>query len=281
MRSRSFAREWASSGALPRALAGAGRRAGAFGEMRRHRRLAGSAAASRALASIGVGVGIAGAVAHQLVASFRTGGAAAIISLFLFSGAAHADQQKDPELRDVVQRTISQAECFEDRYESEVWYKMMEPRLRRIVKDRDERMLILKEVVCESQRAGEERLPPGLVMAIIHVESRFDRYAVSRAGAVGLMQVMPFWPEQLGMKRHELTRIPQNIRMGCAILRFYLRKEKNSITRALARYNGSVGRRDYSNLVMAAWTRYNGADDIGLAPPVSNNRAPAVKAAGR
>lgn len=281
MRSRSFAREWASSGALPRALAGAGRRAGAFGEMRRHRRLAGSAAASRALASIGVGVGIAGAVAHQLVASFRAGGAAAIISLFLFSGAAHADQQKDPELRDVVQRTISQAECFEDRYESEVWYKMMEPRLRRIVKDRDERMLILKEVVCESQRAGEERLPPGLVMAIIHVESRFDRYAVSRAGAVGLMQVMPFWPEQLGMKRHELTRIPQNIRMGCAILRFYLRKEKNSITRALARYNGSVGRRDYSNLVMAAWTRYNGADDIGLAPPVSNNRAPAVKAAGR
>jgi soluble lytic murein transglycosylase-like protein len=205
----------------------------------------------------------------------------ALALLSLGSGAAHADQQKDPELREVVQRTIAQAECFEDRYESEVWYKMMEPRLRKIVKDRDERMLILKEVICESQRAGEERLPPGLVMAVIHVESRFDHYAVSRAGAVGLMQVMPFWPEQLGMKRHELIRIPQNIRMGCAILRFYLRKEKNSITRALARYNGSVGRRDYSNLVMAAWTRYNGADDIGLAPPVSNNRTPAAKAAGR
>lgn len=212
----------------------------------------------------------------------RVGGAAAIFifSFLFFSGAAHADQQKDPELREVVQRTIAQAECFEDRYESEVWYKMMEPRLRKSVKDHDERMQILKEVICESQRAGEERLPPGLVMAVIHVESRFDHYAVSRAGAVGLMQVMPFWPEELGMKRHELIRIPQNIRMGCAILRFYLRKEKNSVTRALARYNGSVGRRDYSDLVMAAWSRYNGADDIGM-PAVSSNRSPSVKAAGR
>jgi soluble lytic murein transglycosylase-like protein len=185
--------------------------------------------------------------------------------LALGSGPARADQQKDPELREVVQRTIAQAECFEDRYESEVWYKMMEPRLRKTVKDRDERMLILKEVICESQRTGEARLPPGLVMALIHVESRFDRYAVSSAGAVGLMQVMPFWPEELGMKRHELTRIPQNIRMGCAILRFYLKKERNSVTRALARYNGSVGRRTYSDLVMNQWSRYNGADDLGMA----------------
>ena len=188
----------------------------------------------------------------------------ALALLSLGSGAARADQQKDPELREVVQRTIAQAECFEDRYESEVWYKMMEPRLRKMVKDRDERLLILKEVICESQRAGETRLPPGLVMALIHVESRFDRYAVSSAGAVGLMQVMPFWPEQLGMRRSELIRIPQNIRMGCAILRFYLKKERNSVTRALARYNGSVGRRTYSDLVMAQWSRYNGADDLGL-----------------
>jgi soluble lytic murein transglycosylase-like protein len=206
----------------------------------------------------------------------RRGAAALLIFFWLFSGAARADQQKDPELREVVQRTIAQAECFEDRYESEVWYKMMEPRIRKLVKDREERMLILKEVICESQRAGEERLPPGLVLAVIHVESRFDHYAVSSAGAVGLMQVMPFWPEQLGMKRHELTRIPQNIRMGCAILRFYLRKERGSITRALARYNGSVGRRHYSDLVMNQWTRYNGADDMGL-EAIGSNRAPAAK----
>jgi hypothetical protein len=190
--------------------------------------------------------------------------AVGVVALLVMSGVAQADQQKDPELRSVVKRAIEQAECFEDRFESEVWYKMMEPRIRKLVKDPAERMLILKEVICESQRQGEVRLPPGLVMALIHVESRFDRWAVSSAGAVGLMQVMPFWPEELGMKRHELTRVPQNIRMGCAILRFYLKKEKNSITRALARYNGSVGRRTYPDLVMAAWSRYNGADDLGL-----------------
>ena len=203
----------------------------------------------------------------------------ALALLSLGSGAALADQQRDPELREVVQRTIAQAECFEDRYESEVWYKMMEPRIRRIVKDREERMAILKEVICESQRPGEERLPPGLVLALIHVESRFDHYAVSSAGAVGLMQVMPFWPEQLGMRRNELTRIPQNIRMGCAILRFYLRKEGNSVTRALARYNGSGRKREYSKLVINQWTRYNGADDMGLAS--DNNRSSTVKSAGR
>jgi len=180
------------------------------------------------------------------------------------SGIAHADQQLDPELRGIVQTAIEQAECFEDRFESEVWYKMMEPRLRKLVKDREERMLILKEVFCESQRQGEQRLPPGLVMAVIHVESRFDRYAVPSAGAVGLMQVMLFWPEELGMKRHELIRIPQNIRMGCAILRFYLQKERNNVARALARYNGSLGRRTYSDLVINRWTQYNGADDLGL-----------------
>jgi soluble lytic murein transglycosylase-like protein len=213
---------------------------------------------------------------------WRASGALTLLVLLgpigLGSTAAFADQQKDPELRSVVQQAIAQAECFEDRYESEVWYKMMEPRLRKIVKDREERLLILKEVICESQRAGETRLPPGLVMALIHVESRFDRYAVSSAGAVGLMQVMPFWPEELGMKRHELTRIPQNIRMGCAILRFYLKKERNSVTRALARYNGSVGRRTYSDLVIAQWTRYNGADDLGLS---ADNRQAVTKPSGR
>jgi len=182
----------------------------------------------------------------------------------LGASVARADQQKDPELRDTVQRAITEAECFTDRYESAVWYKMMEPRLRKTVKDQDERMEILRVVFCETQREGEVRLPPGLIMGLIQVESRFDRWAVSPAGAVGLMQVMPFWPEQLGMKRYELTRIAPNIKMGCAIFRFYLKKESNSVTRALARYNGSVGRRTYSDLVVNQWTRWNGADDLGM-----------------
>jgi soluble lytic murein transglycosylase-like protein len=176
-----------------------------------------------------------------------------------------ADAQRDPELKAVVQHAIETADCFTDRYESAVWYKMMEPRLRKRVPDHAERLEILRTVYCEAQRPGEARLPPGLVMAVIDVESRFNRYAVSSAGAVGLMQVMPFWPEQLGMRRYELTRVGSNIRMGCAILRHYLGVERNNLNRALARYNGSLGRRDYSDLVIYRWSTWNGADDLGLA----------------
>jgi soluble lytic murein transglycosylase-like protein len=181
-------------------------------------------------------------------------------------GTASADQQRDPELRAIVERAVAEAQCFPDEYDAEVWYKMMEPRLRRAVNDKAERIEILKQVFCEAHRAGEQRLPPGLVMALIDVESRFNRWAVSEAGAVGLMQVMPFWPEQLGMRRYLLVRVPENIRMGTAILRFYLKRERNDVAKALARYNGSVGRRWYSDLVIQRWTRWNGADDLGLDP---------------
>jgi soluble lytic murein transglycosylase-like protein len=175
---------------------------------------------------------------------------------------AHADPQMDPGLKDVVARAITQAQCFADRFDSAVWYKLMEPRLRREVSDERERVSILQDVYCETHRAGEKRLPPGLVMALIEVESRFDRWAVSAAGAVGLMQVMPFWPEQLGMHRYQLTRVEPNVQMGCAILRYYLKQEHNNFARALARYNGSTGRRSYSDAVLSRWARWTGADDL-------------------
>jgi len=88
--------------------------------------------------------------------------------------------------------------------------------------------------------------------------------------------VMPFWPERLGMRRYELTHIEPNIHMGCAILRFYLKYERNDVARALARYNGSVGRRDYPDLVISQWSRWNGADDLG----VTKDTRPAADAAG-
>ena len=178
--------------------------------------------------------------------------------------SARADGQRDPELQAVVAKAIAQAQCFTDQYDSAVWYTLMEPRLRAIVKEKDERIDILKQVYCETHRAGEARLPPGLVMALIAVESRFDRWAVSPAGAVGLMQVMPFWPEKLGMRRYELVHVEPNIHMGCAILRFYLTYEHNDVRRALARYNGSVGQRNYPDLVIGQWTRWAGADDLGF-----------------
>jgi len=196
---------------------------------------------------------------------------ATIAALAVLAGAvaprAPADQQRDPELQAVIASAIAEAQCFSDHYDSAVWYTLMEPRLRRIVKDRDERLDILRQVYCETHRPGEARLPPGLVMALIHMESRFDRWAVSPAGAVGLMQVMPFWPERLGMHRYELTRITPNIRMGCAILRFYLDYERNDVRKALARYNGSPGRRDYPDLVISDWTHWAGADDLGFPKP--------------
>jgi len=187
-----------------------------------------------------------------------------LLLLPLAAWAAPApNAQREPEIKSAVQHAIAQAECFEDRYDSAVWYKMMEPRLRKKVPDREERMAILKNVFCEANRPGEIRIPPGLVMAIIDVESSFNRYAVSYAGAVGLMQVMPFWPESLGMRRHQLTKTAENIRMGCAILRFYLKRDKHNVAKALARYNGSTGMRWYSDKVINQWTRWNGADDLG------------------
>jgi soluble lytic murein transglycosylase-like protein len=205
---------------------------------------------------------------------------AAALALCFWAGGAlgqASQQQRDPELKAVVAHAIKQAECFTDEYDSAVWYKMMEPRLRKLIKDRAERLEVLKFVYCEAHREGETRLPPGLVMAVIDVESRFDRWAVSSAGAVGLMQVMPFWPEELGMRRYELTRTGPNIRMGCAILRHYLKREQNNVAKALARYNGSVGKRVYSDKVIIRWTQWNGADDLGLA---QNERQNVLKPSG-
>ena len=181
-------------------------------------------------------------------------GAACALLLGLLGAHARADQQRDPELQAVITHAIAQAECFTDQYDSAVWYTLMEPRLRKLVKEKNERIDILKQVYCETHRPGEARLPPGLVMAVIDVESRFNRWAVSNAGAVGLMQVMPFWPEKLGMHRYELVHVAPNIRMGCAILRYYLGYERNDVRKALARYNGSIGRRDYPDLVITRWT---------------------------
>ena len=169
-------------------------------------------------------------------------------------GAARADQQRDPELKALLQKIIGSSDCFADKFESEVWYKTMEPRLVRLVPTHAARVEILNHVYCEAKRDPSLRLPPDLVLALIEVESRFDPWAVSPAGAVGLMQVMPFWPRELGVQ-NQLVRVESNIRMGCEILRFYLRAENRNWTRALARYNGSVGRTTYPALVMQRWQR--------------------------
>jgi soluble lytic murein transglycosylase-like protein len=178
---------------------------------------------------------------------------ALIVSLALPS-ASRADQQRDPELKELLQKIIGSTDCFTDKYESEVWYKSMEPRLAQFVPTHEERVEILNHVYCEAKRDPNLQIPPDLVLALMEVESRFDRWAVSPAGAVGLMQVMPFWPRELGVS-NQLVKVAPNIRMGCEILRYYLRVEHHNWTLALARYNGSVGHNKYPALVMQRWER--------------------------
>ena len=176
---------------------------------------------------------------------------ALIVSLALPS-ACRADQQRDPELKDLLKKIIGTADCFTDKYDSEVWYKVMEPRLAKFVPTHQERVEILDHVYCEAKRDPNLQIPPDLVLALMEVESRFDRWAVSPSGAVGLMQVMPFWPQQLGVQ-NQLVKVAPNIRMGCEILRYYLRMEHRNWAPALARYNGSVGHNKYPALVMQRW----------------------------
>jgi soluble lytic murein transglycosylase-like protein len=181
----------------------------------------------------------------------------------LLAGAAHAaaqtgavqtGQQRDPELKELLQQVIESSDCFTAKYDAEVWYKVMEPRLVKFLPTHEQRVEILDQVYCEAKRDPTLQIPPDLVLALMEVESRFDRWAVSSAGAVGLMQVMPFWPRQLGVQ-NQLVKVAPNIRMGCEILRYYLRVEHHDWIRALARYNGSVGRNTYPALVMDRWQR--------------------------
>jgi soluble lytic murein transglycosylase-like protein len=204
--------------------------------------------------------------AGALLAGFALAGLAASASNAASAVGPAGGAQRDPELQTVVQQAIQAADCFTDQYDSAVWYKLMEPKLRRYMKSQDERLRLLNVVWCESRRTGQLPLQPGLVLAVIHIESAFNRWAVSSAGAVGVMQVMPFWPEQLGMRRSKLVELEPGIRMGCAILRYYLKAERNDVHRALGRYNGSTRTRVYSDKVVDRWTSlWNGADDLARA----------------
>ena len=182
-----------------------------------------------------------------------------------WAARARAAGQRDPALAPIVQRAITHAQCFMDRFDAAVWYTLMEPRLEHFVRKPAERLNILKQVYCVTHQRGASRLPPGLVLAVMQVESGFNRWAVSSSGAVGLMQIMPYWPERLGVKGYELVRVAPNIRMGCAILRYYLHVTHDNVRLALEEYNGSVGRHVYPDRVLIAWEHWSGADNLGFA----------------
>ena len=129
----------------------------------------------------------------------------------------------------------------------------MSKKLERRFPDRRTREEFLVTVHYEAKRAG---LDPQLVLGLIQVESAFRKYAVSSAGARGYMQVMPFWVKQIGHPGDNLFHLRTNLRFGCVILRHYLDMEKGDLYRALGRYNGSLGRPEYPNMVHAAWKQW-------------------------
>jgi soluble lytic murein transglycosylase-like protein len=164
----------------------------------------------------------------------------------------------DPELRKILTAAIAESDSFGDRFDAEVWLTDMSHRLSRQVPDPAERLDILKTVHRHATRTGVE---PELVLAVIDVESNFDRFAISSATALGLMQVMPFWIPELGYHdKNQLFDIEVNVLLGCRILKFYLDMERGDLVRGLARYNGSVGQRWYADRVIerlrTKWFRY-------------------------
>ena len=171
----------------------------------------------------------------------------ALLAALLLPAGVRADDGPDPELREILRAAANDTDSFPDRFEAVVWLTDMSRRLARQVEDPEERIEILTLVHYEASRV---KLPPELILAVIEVESNFDRYAISVAGAIGLMQIMPFWLDEIGRPKDNLLHIDTNLRYGCTILRFYYDKENGDLRRALGRYNGSLGKRKYPNKVI-------------------------------
>jgi len=182
----------------------------------------------------------------------------AALLLLLAAAPAFAGAQIYEPLADSVRNRLSALVsdrapanmAFHAPLDAQRWLAAMDARLERRIPDRKQRLELLRTVHYEALRA---RLDPQLVLGIIEVESGFRKYAVSGAGARGYMQVMPFWVKLIGHPRHNLFHLRTNIAYGCAILRHYIDLENGDYFRALGRYNGSLGKPEYPNLVLSAW----------------------------
>ncbi|MGQ0524785.1 MAG: lytic transglycosylase domain-containing protein [Betaproteobacteria bacterium] len=180
------------------------------------------------------------------------------LALLLLPLTAWGGAQMYAPLSASVQAALSEAVsdqavpylAFETEREARAWLEAMSQKLARRMPNRLAREEFLVTVHYEAKRAG---LDPQLVLGVIQVESNFRKYAVSKAGARGYMQVMPFWVKLIGERRHNLFHLRTNLRYGCMILRHYLDIEKGNLYRALGRYNGSLGQPEYPNLVVRAW----------------------------
>ena len=179
----------------------------------------------------------------------------ALALLFLaitLSARADAPVAVDPALIEKLAVSLADTTDAPDRFDAEVWLRASEQRLTRYLEDHDERLGLLKIVYRE---AHKHSLDADLVLAVMHVESAFDRFAISRVGAQGLMQVMPFWRLEIGRPQDNLTDVETNVRYGTTILAHYLEVSQGDLVDALGRYNGSRGRLKYPERVVTAWRR--------------------------
>jgi soluble lytic murein transglycosylase-like protein len=190
-----------------------------------------------------------------------------LLTIFTCVTIAHAGKQAQEPVADAVRVSLAaaiadktapryQARDATDAAQYKHWLKTNDTRLAQRRKDLTPfaRIDILETVYYEATRAG---LEPAMVLGLMQVESNFRTHAISSAGARGLMQVMPFWTRLVG--DGNLSRLFDgmiNVRYGCAIYRHYLDMEKGSHFRALGRYNGSLGKAEYPNAVLAAWRQW-------------------------
>lgn len=153
-----------------------------------------------------------------------------------------------PGLRAAVKSALAQpAKSFPDAYVQAVWLQVMSERLRPYVPNPAKRKQLLLLVHAEAVHAG---VPPELVLAIINAESNFNPWAVSATGAQGLMQIMPFWLKVAGYPGDNLFDPRTNLRLGCAILAYYLKRSRGNIAAALQGYYGAKYDDHYSTVVL-------------------------------
>jgi soluble lytic murein transglycosylase-like protein len=178
---------------------------------------------------------------------------------FVSSPSFAGSQVEEPlsnSVKALMQRSISDKAVptltFATPEEGSAWLHEMSQRLKKRIPDDVYREDLLRTVHYEATRAG---LDPQMVLGLIQVESGFKKYALSSVGARGFMQVMPFWPRNIGASDHNLFLLRTNLRYGCTILRHYVDIEHGDLYRALGRYNGSLGQPQYPNLILGAWRK--------------------------
>lgn len=171
-------------------------------------------------------------------------------ALLLAISSTSQAAETDCALLHKLKLATNEVSGFDNQYDAQVWLVAKDRPLARIIKDPAQRLAMLKLIHSEARRAD---LQPEIVLALIEVESAFDSYAVSVAGAQGMMQVMPFWKKELGRPEDNLINPQTNLRYGCTILKHYLDREQGRLADALARYNGSYGQYWYAERVLDTW----------------------------